>query len=122
MGISGEIAKYTGIMDCFQRVSAEQGPQAFWRGNLVNCIRYAPQQGSALAFNDAIKRAIPKYNPKTEYWQDFGSKLLAGGLAGGLANVVCYPFDFARTRLASDLVGGVGPGAVQCVFLTLWTG
>ena len=49
--ISGEIAKYTGIMDCFQRVSAEQGPQAFWRGNLVNCIRYAPQQGSALAFN-----------------------------------------------------------------------
>ena len=46
--ISGEIAKYTGIMDCFSRVSAEQGPQAFWRGNLVNCIRYAPQQGSAL--------------------------------------------------------------------------
>merc|ERR1719247_227346 len=36
--ISGEIAKYTGIMDCFQRVSAEQGTSAFWRGNTVNCI------------------------------------------------------------------------------------
>ena len=27
--ISGEIAKYTGIMDCFQRVSAEQGSPCF---------------------------------------------------------------------------------------------
>merc|ERR1719359_2163309 len=63
--LSGEIPKYTGIMDCFKRVHAEQGMGAFWRGNLVNCIRYAPQQGSALAFNDAIKRAFPKYNPKT---------------------------------------------------------
>merc|ERR1739845_128646 len=71
--ISGEEKRYTGIMDCFRRVSAEQGAKAFWRGNLVNCIRYAPQQGSALAFNDAIKRTFPKFNPKTQYWQDFGS-------------------------------------------------
>jgi solute carrier family 25 (adenine nucleotide translocator) protein 4/5/6/31 len=122
--ISGEIAKYTGIMDCFSRVSAEQGPQAFWRGNLVNCIRYAPQQGSALAFNDAIKRGIPKYNPKTDYWADFGTKLLAGGLAGGLANVVCYPFDFARTRLASDLGSGKGQfnGIADCITKTVQTG
>merc|ERR1712196_640227 len=76
---------------------------AFWRGNTVNCIRYAPQQGSALAFNDQIKRMVPKYNPKTDYYKDFAMKLLSGGAAGGLANVVCYPFDFARTRLASDV-------------------
>merc|ERR1712193_566241 len=81
--ISGEIAKYTGIMDCFTRVSAEQGAAAFWRGNTVNCIRYAPQQGSALAFNDQIKRMVPKYNPKTDYYKDFGMKLLSGGMAGG---------------------------------------
>jgi len=122
--ISGEIAKYTGIMDCFQRVSAEQGASAFWRGNLVNCIRYAPQQGSALAFNDQIKRMVPKYNPKTDYMKDFGMKLLSGGLAGGLANVVCYPFDFARTRLASDLGKGEGQftGIGDCIMKTVKTG
>merc|ERR1712078_151257 len=60
------------------------------------------------AFNDQIKRMVPKYNPKTDYYKDFGMKLLSGGLAGGLANVVCYPFDFARTRLASDLGKGEG--------------
>jgi len=122
--LSGEIPKYTGIGDCFARVNAEQGPKAFWRGNLVNCIRYAPQQGSALAFNDAIKRAFPKYNPKTHYYQDFASKLLAGGLAGGLANVVCYPFDFARTRLASDLGSGKGQfnGIADCIQKTIQQG
>merc|ERR1719213_907713 len=122
--ISGEIPKYTGIADCFKRVSAEQGASAFWRGNLVNCIRYAPQQGSALAFNDQIKRMIPKYNPKTDYYKDFGMKLLSGGMAGGLANVVCYPFDFARTRLASDLGKGGGQfnGIADCIMKTVKTG
>jgi len=122
--ISGEEARYTGIGDCFKRVSAEQGMAAFWRGNLVNCIRYAPQQGSALAFNDAIKRASPKFNPKTEYWQDFGVKLLAGGTAGASANVVCYPFDFARTRLASDLSKGKGQfnGIADCITKTVQAG
>ena len=34
--ISGEVARYTGIVDCFTRVAAEQGVGAFWRGNLVS--------------------------------------------------------------------------------------
>jgi solute carrier family 25 (adenine nucleotide translocator) protein 4/5/6/31 len=122
--ISGEIPKYTGIGDCFKRVSAEQGASAFWRGNLVNCIRYAPQQGSALAFNDQIKRMVPKYNPKTDYAKDFAMKLIAGGVAGGAANVACYPFDFARTRLASDLGKGQGQfnGIADCIQKTVATG
>jgi len=122
--ISGEEPRYTGIGDCFKRVHAEQGMNAFWRGNLVNCIRYAPQQGSALAFNDVIKRASPKYSPKTDYWKDFGVKLMAGGAAGGVANVVCYPFDFARTRLASDVGSGKKSfnGIVDCIMKTVKQG
>merc|ERR1711988_956165 len=85
--LSGQEERYKSIGDCFVRVRAEQGMKAFWRGNLVNCIRYAPQQGSALAFNDAIKRATPKFNPKTDYYKDFASKLMAVGLAGGAANL-----------------------------------
>eukprot|EP01002_Notosolenus_urceolatus_P005400 NODE_2436_length_1117_cov_100.552434_g2022_i0.p1 GENE.NODE_2436_length_1117_cov_100.552434_g2022_i0~~NODE_2436_length_1117_cov_100.552434_g2022_i0.p1 ORF type:complete len:299 (+),score=96.74 NODE_2436_length_1117_cov_100.552434_g2022_i0:86-982(+) len=104
--ISGRVQPYKGIGDCFTRVSKEQGPKAFWRGNLVNCLRYAPQQGSALAFNDAINKAMPAYNHNTDFWKSFGTKLFAGGLAGAIANTICYPFDFARTRLASDLKVG----------------
>ena len=39
-----EVPRYTGIVNVFQRVAAEQGIAAFWRGNLVNCIRYFPTQ------------------------------------------------------------------------------
>jgi len=105
--LSGKVKKYDGIADCFKRVSAEQGAKAFWRGNLVNCLRYAPQQGSALAFNDFINAAMPKYDKKTQYWGTVAVNLFSGGMAGAVANTICYPFDFARTRLASDLgVGG----------------
>jgi solute carrier family 25 (adenine nucleotide translocator) protein 4/5/6/31 len=90
----------------------------------VNCIRYAPQQGSALAFNDTLKRALPKYDPKVDYYKDFGCKLFSGGAAGGVANVVCYPFDFARTRLASDVGSGKKAfnGIADCITKTIKQG
>jgi len=119
--LRGEVERYKGIGDCFRRVHAEQGLQAFWRGNLVNCLRYAPQQGSALAFNDFLNTAFPSYNPNTDFWKSFGVKLTSGGLAGAIANTICYPFDFARTRLASDLAKGKPQfkGITDCIMTTL---
>jgi len=104
--ISGKVKPYTGIVDCLKRVQSEQGFAAFWRGNLVNCLRYAPQQGSALAFNDFINSIFPYYSSKTDLWKSFAVKLVSGGTAGAISNTICYPFDFARTRLASDLTTG----------------
>merc|ERR1719197_974776 len=53
--ISGEVKRYTGIVDCFTRVASEQGVAAFWRGNLTNIIRYFPTQAFNFAFKDGIK-------------------------------------------------------------------
>jgi len=119
--LSGQVERYKGIGDCFSRVYSEQGALAFWRGNLVNCLRYAPQQGSALAFNDFLNGVFPVYNNQTDFWKGFGVKLFSGGLAGGLANTICYPFDFARTRLASDLKAGQGQfkGIGDCIMTTV---
>jgi len=119
--LSGKVARYTGIGDCFRRVQSEQGFAAFWRGNLVNCLRYAPQQGSALAFNDFLNEAFPKYSDKTDFWKGFGVKLFSGGLAGAVANTICYPFDFARTRLASDIGKGKAKfnGIADCIVSTV---
>lgn len=119
--LSGKVQRFTGIGDCFNRVKAEQGIKAFWRGNWVNCLRYAPQQGSALAFNDLLNNLFPVYNTNTDFWKSFGVKLLSGGLAGGVANTICYPFDFARTRLASDVGVGKGQfsGITDCIATTV---
>lgn len=119
--ISGEVPRYASMGDCFNRVKKEQGLWSLWRGNLVNCLRYAPQQGSALAFNDFLNNIFPKYNSKTDFWKSTAVKLFSGGLAGAVANTICYPFDFARTRLASDVNKGKGQfnGIMDCIVTTV---
>jgi solute carrier family 25 (adenine nucleotide translocator) protein 4/5/6/31 len=119
--LRGEVQRYSSIGNCFKRVYAEQGFRSYWRGNLVNCLRYAPQQGSALAFNDFLNNVFPNYNSQTDFWKGFATRLTSGGLAGALANTICYPFDFARTRLASDLKSGKPQfkGIADCIATTV---
>jgi solute carrier family 25 (adenine nucleotide translocator) protein 4/5/6/31 len=95
--------KYKGIVDCFVRVNSEQGFTSFWRGNLVNVIRYFPTQALNFAFKDSIHRLFPKYNPQTDFWRFFASNMASGGAAGAMSLLFIYPLDFARTRLATDV-------------------
>lgn len=103
---SGEIPRYTGILNCFTRVNQEQGLAAFWRGNMTNVIRYFPTQAFNFAFKDQIKAIFPKANPKENFWKFFAINVASGGLAGAGSLCFVYPLDFARTRLASDVGSG----------------
>mmetsp|Transcript_1490 Transcript_1490/g.4448 ORF Transcript_1490/g.4448 Transcript_1490/m.4448 type:complete len:300 (+) Transcript_1490:475-1374(+) len=118
--ISGEVPRYTGIMNCFTRVAAEQGVGAFWRGNFVNVLRYFPTQAFNFAFKDTIKAQFPKYNPKTQFLQNFGVNVASGGLAGAGSLTIVYPLDYARTRLASDVGSGKAQfnGLMDCLSKT----
>merc|ERR1712188_162485 len=104
--MSGEIPRYTGIVNCFTRVGSEQGIAAFWRGNFVNILRYFPTQAFNFAFKDTIKAMFPKYSPKTDFWSFFAVNMASGGLAGAGSLTIVYPLDYARTRLASDVGSG----------------
>lgn len=103
---SGQVKRYTGIMDCFTRVASEQGIKAFWRGNFTNVIRYFPTQAFNFAFKDTIKALFPRYNSKTEFGMFFLVNMASGGLAGAGSLCIVYPLDYARTRLASDVGSG----------------
>jgi solute carrier family 25 (adenine nucleotide translocator) protein 4/5/6/31 len=118
--VSGEVPRYTGIGNCFQRVASEQGMSAFWRGNFTNCVRYFPTQAFNLSFKDSIKSAFPKYSPKENFWQFFGVNLASGGLAGAGSLCFVYPLDYARTRLASDVGSGkkTFSGLGDCIMKT----
>jgi len=114
---SGEVPRYTGIGNCFQRIHSEQGMGAFWRGNGTNIIRYFPTQAFNLAFKDSIKSAFPRYNNKTDFWKFFLVQLASGGAAGAASLTIVYPLDYARTRLASDVGSGKKQfdGLVDCL-------
>jgi len=103
--ISGEVKRYTGIGNCFTRVAAEQGIASFWRGNLVNCMRYFPTQAFNFAFKDTIKAILPR-PAKGDFGQMLAVNMASGGLAGAGSLCIVYPLDYARTRLASDVGGG----------------
>lgn len=119
--ISGEVRRYTGIIDCFTRVAAEQGISAFWRGNLTNIIRYFPTQAFNFAFKDSIKAMFPKADKHTEFWKFFLINMASGGLAGAGSLLIVYPLDYARTRLASDVGTGKQQfsGLVDCITQTV---
>merc|ERR1711988_290503 len=122
--ISGEIPRYTGILNCFTRVAAEQGVGAFWRGNFTNILRYFPTQAFNFAFKDTIKAIFPKANPKTEFWKFFLINMASGGLAGAGSLCFVYPLDYARTRLASDVGTGKRDfnGLFDCIGKTMARG
>jgi len=113
--MSGEVPRYTGIVNCFTRVYSEQGIGAFWRGNMTNILRYFPTQAFNFAFKDTIKTLFPKADPKKEFGKFFAINMMSGGLAGAGSLCIVYPLDYARTRLASD----VGKGNDK-VFNGLW--
>ena len=119
--ISGEVPRYTGIVDCFSRVAKEQGIKAFWRGNLTNIIRYFPTQAFNFAFKDSIKAMFPKVDKKTEFGKFFLMNMVSGGLAGAGSLLIVYPLDYARTRLASDVGSGKQQfnGLMDCLAQTV---
>lgn len=115
---SGEVARYTGVINCFKRVSAEQGVASLWRGNLANVVRYFPTQAFNFAFKDFFKSLFPKYDKKKEFWPFFATQLASGGLAGAASLVIVYPLDFVRTRLAADVGNGAQRefnGLIDCL-------
>jgi solute carrier family 25 (adenine nucleotide translocator) protein 4/5/6/31 len=119
--ISGEVPRYTGIVDCFTRVAGEQGVKAFWRGNMTNIIRYFPTQAFNFAFKDGIKAMFPKADKNTEFAKFFMINVASGGLAGAGSLLIVYPLDYARTRLASDVGAGKQQfnGLVDCLTKTI---
>jgi len=122
--ISGEVKRYSGIVDCFSRVASEQGIKAFWRGNLTNIIRYFPTQAFNFAFKDGIKALFPKADKKTEFGKFFMINMASGGLAGAGSLLIVYPLDYARTRLASDVGSGKAQfnGLLDCLTKTVKSG
>lgn len=94
--------RYDGVLDCFKRVIASEGPAALWRGNMSNVIRYFPTQALNFAFNDTFKRMFNFKKEKDGYFVWFCGNMASGGLAGASSLCFVYSLDYARTRLAND--------------------
>jgi len=95
--------QYKGVVDCFARIYKEQGFLSFWRGNVVNVVRYFPTQALNFAFKDKYKQLFLDGVDKKDFWRFFAGNLASGGAAGATSLLIVYPLDFARTRLGADV-------------------
>jgi len=116
--------KYTGIIDVFRRVPAEQGILSLWRGNLANVLRYFPTQALNFMFKDYYKQYLER--PRSEgFWPCLMGNMASGGAAGATSLLVVYPLDFARTRLAVDVgkdkASREFSGTLDCILKTART-
>jgi len=115
-----EEQRFKGIVDCFTRVTKEQGFWSLWRGNLANVIRYFPTQALNFAFKDTYKKIFMEgVNKDKQFWRFFVANLASGGCAGATSLMFVYPLDFARTRLAADVGKGASrefKGLTDCIY------
>lgn len=94
--------KYDGILDCFKRVTANEGYASLWRGNTANVIRYFPTQALNFAFRDTYKSMFNFKKDRDGYAKWMAGNLASGGAAGATSLLFVYSLDYARTRLAND--------------------
>jgi solute carrier family 25 (adenine nucleotide translocator) protein 4/5/6/31 len=105
--------RYTGIVDCFRRTTADEGLLALWRGNTANVIRYFPTQALNFAFRDKFKQLFGFKKERDGYWKWMAGNLVSGGAAGATSLLFVYSLDYARTRLANDAKSAKGTGERQ---------
>merc|ERR1712151_462141 len=101
--ISGEMKRYTGLMNCFTRHITEIGASSLWRGNVANCIRYVPTAACNLMFKDTFKRMFPVYDKNTDFGMFALTMIASGSFAGGVTNTLVYPLIYVRTALGADI-------------------
>jgi len=111
---SGKLDRpYTGIGNCFNRIVADEGVPALWKGNWTNVLRYFPTQALNFAFKDKIKKMFGFDKKRDGYTKWFIGNLASGGLAGAISLTFVYSLDYARTRLANDSKGAKKGGQKQ---------
>lgn len=103
--------KTVGLIEATKAVYAEGGIKSFFRGNLANCVKIAPETTTKFIAFDEIKKVIAS---------DVGNitileKFIAGGLAGSIAQLTVYPLETLKTRLSVSPPGTYN-GILNCFY------
>ncbi|XP_008677345.1 calcium-dependent mitochondrial ATP-magnesium/phosphate carrier protein 2 isoform X1 [Zea mays] len=87
------------VVDVVKGIWREGGLLGFFRGNGLNVVKVAPESAIRFYTYEMLKEYIMK--SKGENKGDIGTsgRLMAGGLAGAIAQTVIYPMDLVKTRL-----------------------
>ncbi len=100
---------YTGVLDCTRHTYTSDGLLSFWRGNFTNVLRYFPTQALNFSFKESLRK-LPFLQAADDApgMERLAKYVTSGGLAGSFSLAFVYSLDYARTRLANNVVGPDG--------------
>ena len=108
--------KSISLIQGIKAIYLEGGIKPFFRGNLANCIKIAPETATKFIFFDEVKKVIAKDVGNITIFEKF----LAGGMAGSIAQLTVYPLETLKTRLSVS-PPGTYRGISDCFYTILKT-
>ncbi|XP_011040298.1 PREDICTED: calcium-binding mitochondrial carrier protein SCaMC-1-like isoform X1 [Populus euphratica] len=92
------------------KIWKEEGFLGFFRGNGLNVVKVAPESAIKFYAYEMLKDVIGDVKGGDKVDIGPGGRLLAGGMAGAVAQTAIYPMDLVKTRLQTGVCeGGKAP-------------
>ncbi|KAK3093417.1 hypothetical protein FSP39_015435 [Pinctada imbricata] len=94
---------YKGIRDCIVRTYRTEGFLSFWRGNLIACIGFVPQNAMKFVLQQKFK-AIAHTSARDSKGRILATSMFSGIAASFTTMALLYPLEYCRSRLANDVI------------------
>jgi solute carrier family 25 (mitochondrial phosphate transporter), member 23/24/25/41 len=92
----------------------------FFRGNGLNVVKVAPESAIKFYTFELLKDFIVKTKGESKEDIGAGGRLVAGGLAGAVAQTVIYPMDLVKTRLQTYVCSGGKAPSLGSLSREIW--
>jgi len=100
-------------------IARNTGVAGLWRGNGAALLRVAPSSAISFATFDRYERVLQRVRPSE---RSFGTRFVAGALAGATAQFVTYPLELLNARNAAHWNKTPRYGAYSEAFVTVIRG
>ncbi|XP_038611173.1 mitochondrial brown fat uncoupling protein 1 [Tachyglossus aculeatus] len=111
--LHGAKPRYSGTLQAYKSIAAEEGVRGLWKGTLPNVTRNAIVNCTELVTYDVIKETILKHNLLTD---NLPCHFLSAFGAGFCTTVVASPVDVVKTRYMNS-----PPGQYLSALNCAWT-
>ncbi|KAK6920430.1 EF-hand domain [Dillenia turbinata] len=94
---------HSSILRAIKNIWNEGGFLGFFRGNGLNVVKVAPESAIKFYAYEMLKNVIGGANGEEKGDIGTGGRLVAGGIAGAVAQTAIYPIDLVKTRLQTHV-------------------
>lgn len=98
--VSSESNGHNSVRAVLRNVYSQEGVKAFWRGNGLNVVKIAPESACKLCLFEKCKAFVLQDASRGKLSTQ--ERLACGGFSGLCAQVLIYPLELLKTRMAAS--------------------